>query len=308
MIYLAICVGLTTFFLALAFVTRPASGPAEQRLQRLAREPAKSTESKDASAILDDDNPARAFFVRLIARFAGSAALEGTDPIYGKVRQRLIEAGFRRRSALAIYMGSRMALGAALAALTVLGSWFLGRTPPLLIIGMAAAIGYILPGVVVDRLRSTRQATIQRGLADAIDMMVVCVEAGLGLQATMSRVGRELSDSEPLIAGEFRATVAETQAGRGLMTALRSMAKRTGNQDLNALVALLVQTERFGTPLIQTLRTQADSMRYERMQRAEETAQKAPVKMMIPASLIFLAVILILAGPAALNISRTLPG
>jgi tight adherence protein C len=308
MMIIAVSVGLMTLFLALAFFTKPAAGPAEQRLQRLASTPAEPAASGDSGTLLDDDHSTRAFISRLVARFAGSGAREGDDRIYASVRQRLIEAGFRRPSALAVYMGSRVVLGSVLATVTILTSWTLGRTPPLLVLGMTAAIGYILPGVIVDRMRSTRQSAIQRGLADSIDMMVVCVEAGLGLQATMSRVARELHDSEPIIAEEFRSTVAETKAGRGLMTALRSMAKRTGNQDLNALVALLVQTERFGTPLIQTLRTQAESMRYERMQRAEETAQKAPVKMMIPAALIFLAVILILAGPAAINIGRTLPG
>jgi tight adherence protein C len=200
-------------------------------------------------------------------------------------------------------MGSRMILGAVMATLAVLTSWALGAAPPLLLVGMAAAVGYILPGVVVDRLGTARRAAIQRGLANAIDLMAVCVEAGLGLSATIARVSKEFEESDPIIAEELRLTMAETRAGRDLMAALRAMAKRTGNQDLNTLIALLVQTERFGTPLSQTLQTQAKSMRFARMQRAEEVAQKAPVKMMFPAGLIFFAILLILAGPAGILLS-----
>jgi tight adherence protein C len=310
MMFLALAVGLATLFLSLAFFVKPAQTTAEKRLQRLGTNEDTPTSGGDQVTLLEDEGTPREILSRLLTRFAGAASKEsgGENRIYGSVRQRLIEAGFRRPSALAMYMGSRVVTGSVLAAVVILGSWSIGRTPPLLIIGMAAAVGYILPGVLVDRLRANRQAAIQRGLADSIDMMVVCVEAGLGLAATMSRVAKEFEDNEPIIAGEFKVTVAETQAGRSLMDALRGMAKRTGNDDLNALVALLVQTERFGTPLVDTLRTQADSMRYERMQRAEEAAQKAPVKMMLPAGLIFLAVVLILAGPAAIKIAGTLPG
>jgi len=309
MMFLAICVGLMMLSLSLAFFMSSGSSTAEKRLQRLGADEQSPPVGEEVT-LLEDETTARAALTRFLARFAGAREAEtaGEGRVYGSVRLRLIEAGFRRQSALAVYMGSRVALGSVLAAIVILVSWSMGRTPPLLIIGMAAAIGYILPGVIVDRLRSSRQAAIQRGLADAIDMMVVCVEAGLGLAATMTRVAKEFEDNEPIIAEEFKVTVAETQAGRSLMDALRGMAKRTGNNDLNALVALLVQTERFGTPLVDTLRTQADSMRYERMQRAEEAAQKAPVKMMLPAGLIFLAVVLILAGPAAINIAGTLPG
>ncbi|MBW2232217.1 MAG: type II secretion system F family protein [Deltaproteobacteria bacterium] len=311
MMFLAICIGLMTLFLSLAFFANPGKTVAEKRLRRFATNEQNATAGAgEEVTLLDDEGSARAILGRLLSRFAvtGGSETSGESRVYGTVRQRLVEAGFRRPSALAVYMGSRVVLGAALALLVILGSWSMGRTPPILIIGITSAVGYVLPGVIVDRLRAKRQASIQRGLADSIDMMVVCVEAGLGLAATMSRVAKEFQDNEPIISGEFMVTVAETQAGRSLMDALRSMAKRTGNQDLNALVALLVQTERFGTPLVDTLRTQADSMRFERMQRAEESAQKAPVKMMLPAALIFLAVVLILAGPAAIKISSVLQG
>jgi tight adherence protein C len=305
MMFLLACVALMMVFLALAFFGSTAPGAAEQRLQRLGSDVPEPTQDEPITAV-EDDVGIRARLARVVALFAGSGARGEDDKVYGNVRLRLVEAGFRRNSALAVYMGSRVVLGATLSAVSILASWSIGQAPPLVIIGMAAAAGYIAPGLIVDRLRAKRQSGIQRGLADSIDMMVVCVEAGLGLGPTLSRVAKEFGDSEPIISEEFKITVAETQAGRGLMQALRSMAKRTGNQDLNQLVALLIQTERFGTPLAQTLRSQADAMRFQRMQYAEEQAQKAPVKMMFPAGLIFLSVLLILAGPAAISIMRTL--
>jgi tight adherence protein C len=304
MLILALCVGLMALFLALALFGSQAPGPAEQRLQRIGSGEV-DTKPSEPITVVEDDDSMRSRVARVLSLFAGSGARGEDDKVYGSVRQRLVEAGFRRSSALGVYMGSRVVLGASLSALSILASWSIGKTPPFLIIGMAAAVGYIAPGIIVDRLRAIRQSAIQRGLADAIDMMVVCVEAGLGLGPTLSRVAKEFGDAEPIIADEFRITVAETQAGRGLMNSLRSMAKRTGNQELNTLVALLIQTERFGTPLSQTLRSQADAMRFQRMQYAEEQAQKAPVKMMFPAGLIFLAVLLILGGPAAISIMRT---
>jgi tight adherence protein C len=315
MIIIAICAGMMVLFLSLAYFTTRGRAPVEERLARLSGDPdepqvvqAKESKDKEKKTFLDADEDVRAKLGRLVARFAGSRAREGSskNQAYDTVRQRLIEAGFRGRSALGVYMGSRVVLGGGLSFLVVLVSWTLGTTPPIVGIGVGAAAGYILPGIVIDRLGKRRQTAIQRGLADAIDLMVVCVEAGLGLGATMLRVSQEFEDTEPIIAHELRMTVAETQAGRGLMTALRGMARRTGNQDLNSLVALLIQTERLGTPVAQTLRSQAEAMRVTRMQKAEEVAQKAPIKMMFPAGLIFLAILLILAGPAAIMLTGAL--
>jgi tight adherence protein C len=137
--------------------------------------------------------------------------------------------------------------------------------------------------------------------------MVVCVEAGLGLGATFKRVAVEFKNTSPIIAREFESTILETQAGRGLMDALRGLADRTGVQELRLLISLVIQTDRFGTPMVETLRAQGDAIRLERMQRAEEMAQKAPVKMTFPAGLIFLAVLMILGGPAMIMLRGVFP-
>lgn len=312
MLWIAVCVAMMTVFLFLALSGGMGPGAAEKRLQRISgkrKDPEPKPKREATTTLIDEEGGPRNALARFVSRFASTRAQQDTgDRVYATVRQRLVEAGFRRSSSLGIYLGSRMAVGIGLAALTVVGSWSLGGQPSLPIIALGAAGGYLIPGIAVDRLRIRRQAAIQRGLPDVIDMMVVCVEAGLGLGATLARLADEFSDSEPALSHELRITVGETQAGRALMTALRSMAKRNGVQDLSTLVALLAQTERFGTPITQTLRAQAESMRFDRMQRAEEMAQKAPVKMMFPAGLIFLAILMILGGPAVMLLTRTLQG
>jgi tight adherence protein C len=235
----------------------------------------------------------------VVASFAGSESRE-RGKVYDSVRERLAEAGFRGNGALRVYLGSRIALSLGLAGLLILaaGAWRLPQQP--LLIGATAMVGFLIPGIIVDRMRSARQAAIRRGLADAIDLMVVCVEAGLVLGATLARVADEFKSSNPIIATEFRAAVLEMEAGRSLTGALRSLGHRAGTQELNVLISLMLQTDRFGTPMVETLRSQAAAMRYERMQGAEAQAQKAPVRMMLPAAMIFLAVLMLIGGPAAI--------
>ena len=265
-----------------------------------------------ASGVLEDTS---SFLTRLgdfVARFAGSGAKSNTEGVYAETRQRLREAGYRRPSALAVYQGSRYAMGFAMAiggfviALPLLGE--AQQFQRVMLVVALSFIGFLIPGITVDQQRKRRLDGIARGLPDAIDLMVICVESGLSLRATIARVARELSESQRVISEEFKATVLECEAGRGLMDAMREMARRTGDPNLASLVALLVQTDRFGTPMVDTLRNQADAMRFERMQRAEEIANKAPVKMMGPAMLIFVAVLMIIVGPAFMTLMENIPG
>lgn len=296
---------LMVIFLALAFSGSRGDRAAERRLRRLVgNDDPSGAKSKTMPGGID-----RNTLLEQIANFLaslGRVRKKGDTDVYASVRKRLLEAGFRSGTALSVYMGSRMGLGAGLALIAVLVSWSTGNDPSALVIGLAAAAGYLAPGLYVDRRASKRQAAIRHGLADAIDLMVICIDAGLSLGATIERVSHELQETEPVIAEEFRTTVAESRAGRGLMEALRTMGERTGNPELRTLVTLLIQTDRFGTPLVQTLRAQGESMRFERMQLAEDLAQKAPVKMMGPAVLIFVATLLVMGGPAALTIMKTL--
>lgn len=299
---------LMMLFLYLGLSARPATSPAEERLARLGEEKvhhaAKPEEERTTrQALLDAIREGLSAFVSMLGRRRG-----GESEAYKSVRQRLLEAGFRAPNALSVYMGSRIVLAVGLSGLSLLTSTAIGKPASLLTLMLPAMIGYLLPGVVVDRARKRRQESIERGLADAIDLMLICIEAGLGLRETLGRVGEELKDREPVIANEFRAAVAEASAGRGLLRALRSMADRTANKELDTLVSLLIQTDRFGTPLTETLRMQGESIRFARMQRAEEAAQKAPVKMLGPSMLIFMAILIIVGGPALISIRGAMGG
>ena len=142
---------------------------------------------------------------------------------------------------------------------------------------------------------------IRLALPDALDLMVVCLEAGLTMAAGFARVAREFARSSPSLCDELRLMTAEMQAGKAGADALRGLAERVGIEDVSSLVAMLVQSERFGTSVADALRIQADGMRRDRLQRAEERAQKASVRMLIPAGLlIFPATMIVILGPAAM--------
>ena len=133
--------------------------------------------------------------------------------------------------------------------------------------------------------------------------MVVCVEAGLGINASLKRVAEDFRLTHPILSSEFELANFETRAGKSTTEALRALADRTGVQDVGSLVAMLIQTERFGTGLADTLRVHADGMRLRRLQNAEEQANKAPLKMLFPTVLIFVAMLIIVVGPGFLQMS-----
>ena len=140
-----------------------------------------------------------------------------------------------------------------------------------------------------------------RDRPDALDLMVVCVEAGLGINMSLKRISREFARSQPILAAEFELVTLEIMAGKRTTDALRSLADRTGVDEVGSLVAMLVQTERFGTSLADTLRVHADGMRAQRMLRAEEQAGKAPLKMLFPTLIIFIATMIVTIGPGLLQ-------
>jgi tight adherence protein C len=226
---------------------------------------------------------------------------------YAPLRAKLAEAGFRGRSALAIYMGSRIALALGVAVLALPAAMVLLPSNAWLFAVVAAgALGFVAPGIVVGARRNSRRAAIFASLPDAIDLMVVCVEAGLSLAATLQRVALEFRISSPVLAAELDLVVLETQAGKSLAAALRGLGERSGVSDLHSLVSALVQTERLGTRIADTLRVQSESVRIKRLRMAEELASKAPVKMLFPAVLIFAAMLITAIVPAGLEMLKTL--
>ena len=222
----------------------------------------------------------------------------------GKLRLRLVQAGYRRADALAIFLGIRVACAAAL--FVLFGTPIVMR-PDVFLAMVAAALGYTVPGMALARIAGRRQHRIQLSLADALDLLVVSVEAGLGLDQAMSRVGQELAFAYPDLSAELRLVNLELLAGTSRPDALRNLADRTGVDDLRSLCAMLVQTDKFGTSVANSLRVYSETLRTKRRQRAEEAAAKTGVKMVFPlVCCIFPAIWIVTIGPAAIKFIRVL--
>jgi tight adherence protein C len=222
----------------------------------------------------------------------------------GKLQRRLVAAGYRNNEALIVFLGVRVAVAAVL---------FAGLATPLFMrpnIALAfggAGLGYLLPNIVLARLEKRRQHKIRLSLPDALDLLVVSVEAGLGLDQAIQRVGEELVFAHPELCDELRLINFELRAGKALTEALHNLGERTGVDDVISLVAMLVQTDKFGTSVAKSLRVHSDTLRTKRRQRAEEAAAKTGVKMVFPLVLcIFPAIWVVTLGPAAIKIVQVL--
>jgi len=217
----------------------------------------------------------------------------------GKLQRKLTMAGYRSHEAVAVFFGIR--LGCALAVFALLASSILVR-PNLLFAISGCALGYLLPTMALGRLAKRRQHRIRLGLADALDLLVVSVEAGLGLDQAIQRVGEEIAFAHPDLSDELRLINLELRAGKARSDALRNLGERTGVDDIISLVAMLVQTDKFGTSVAQSLRVHSETVRTKRRQRAEEAAAKTGVKMVFPLVFcIFPAIFIVTIGPAAIK-------
>ena len=226
-----------------------------------------------------------------------------------KLQKQLMHAGFRSESAPVMYRTIQLVSMVGLPALMALGCAVLARplSSAFLWIMMAFVVGFFLPRYVLNRMIKSRQQLVRWGLADALDLMVISVEAGLGLNAAMLKVSSELKDVHPDISEEFELANLEIRVGRERDEALRNLAERTGVDDMRSLVAMLIQTDRFGTSVARAIRTFSDSLRTKRRQRAEQAAQKAAVKLLFPlACFLFPTLFIAILGPAALTLMDTL--
>jgi len=222
----------------------------------------------------------------------------------GKLQQKLIYAGYRSREALVAFFGLRLAVAAGV--FFVLTTGVIIR-PNVMIALAGCAVGYIAPSMVLGRLAAKRQHRIRLGLPDVLDLLVVSVEAGLGLDQAIQRVGEELAFAHPDLSDELRLINLELRAGKARVEALRNLADRTGVDDVSSLVAMLVQTDKFGTSVAQSLRVHSDTVRTKRRQRAEEAAAKTGVKMVFPLVFcIFPAIWVVSIGPAAIKFMQVL--
>jgi tight adherence protein C len=217
----------------------------------------------------------------------------------GNLRLRLVQAGYRRDEALTIFFGIRITFALALFAL--FSTSVLSKPNLTLALG-GLGLGYVLPGMVLARMAKRRAHRIRLSLADMLDLLVVSVEAGLGLDQALSRVGQELAFAYPELSAELKLINLELRAGKPRSEALRNLADRTGVDDLSSLVTMLIQTDKFGTSVAQSLRVYSETLRTKRRQRAEEAAAKTGVKMVFPLVFcIFPAIWVVTIGPAAIR-------
>ena len=227
----------------------------------------------------------------------------------GKIRVLLLNAGFRHPQAVQIFLGMKvlcLLIALVVAGPPVISRFGLNRSGASILF-LAGGFGFYLPGLAVNIRKKGRQQAIFLGLPDALDLMVVCVEAGLGFDAAMRRVTSELAEACPVLCDELNIVNFQVQMGRARRDALRDLGVRTGVEDVRSLAAVIIQAEKFGSSIGQALRVQSDSMRTKRRQLAEEKAAKTAVKIMIPLVLfIFPGVFIVLVGPAAINIMETL--
>lgn len=225
------------------------------------------------------------------------------------LRIRFMNAGLRGPAAPALYFSAKSVLALGLPALLFFGLSIGGAKlgPPLTMAALllAGAIGYYLPNGVLDHLIERRQRRILEDFPDALDLMTVCVEAGLGLDAALLRVATELEPTSPVLSEELHLVNLELRAGNSKEKALRNLALRTGVEDVDTLVAMLIQAERFGTSVADSLRVHSDSLRTKRRLRAEEAAAKIPVKLLFPLIFcIFPSMLVVLLGPAFIKLLR----
>jgi tight adherence protein C len=215
----------------------------------------------------------------------------------------MIRAGYRSSEALLAMRGVKVILPIAALA----GVYFSGlyRINAFFIPVVAFALGYLLPDMWLTWRVSARQRQLRRGLPDALDLLVICVEAGLGLDQALLKVSQDMKITHPQLSEELQFVNLEMRIGKTRIDALRELARRTGLEDIKALTAMLIQTERFGTSIAQSLRVYSDDMRIKRRQRAEEMSAKTSVKMVPPlVFFIFPALMVVILGPAVLTLMQ----
>jgi tight adherence protein C len=276
---------------------------ATERLRRLSGREGGGSAQAAPSLSIPDDRPATELAQRIASPLNKLLPPSATEA--KKLQKQLMHAGFRSADAPIIYRGIQLVSMAGFPLLVAGVCALLARplASALIYIILAFVVGFILPRYFLGRITKNRQRNLRWGLADALDLMVVSVEAGLGLNAAMMKVATEMKDVHPAVATEFELANLEIRVGRDRDEALRNLAERTGIDDLRSLVAMLIQTDKFGTSIAKGLRVFSDSLRTKRRQRAEQEAQKAAVKLLFPlACFLFPTLFIAILGPAFLNL------
>jgi tight adherence protein C len=299
LISIAVALAVLLLFWGLAGALGRSWDPARRRLDQIAigggAEPAANVGQRIARAL------------RPVERFVlpQGAEREGTQ-------QRLQFAGYRSSSAVTTFYGVKLALSVALLLGWLFASHFLSNLSGARVVFFAVAasfLGMLLPGIWLDRAVAKRHKLLRDGFPDALDLLTVCVESGLGLPQALQRVADELDVSHPELASEIAQVTAQMRAGVDRESALRGLATRTGLDDVRGLVSLLAQTLRFGTGIAEALRVYSEDFRDRRMQRAEEAAAKIGTKLIFPLVVcLFPSFFVVAIGPAVLRIMESLGG
>jgi tight adherence protein C len=301
---LLVFVGIVVGIWAVLSMISNRNSRAMDRLSRLSR--------PQSLADIQDPNKAKGEKYKGLADMAKSMSsplMPQNEKDHTDLRTKLANAGFRSDAAPMVYSGVRlMSLGVFfLMAVSIFvpgRSFGWGMLQGIVII---TAIGFYIPSIVLWWLRSKRQEEIFLSLPDALDLLVVCVESGLGLDAAMRKVCEELGTHARVISEEFSLANFQLQMGRPRREVLHDLGVRTGVDDVKSLAAILIQADRFGSSIAQALRVQSDAMRTRRKQYAEEKAAKTAVQLLFPLILfIFPGIFVVLVGPAAINIMETL--
>jgi len=281
--------------------------PQSAATERLKRMGGTTANPKAAGVSLLDDASGEGFAERIASPL--NKLLPPSAAEARKLQKQLMHAGFRSQNASMIYRAIQIGVLGGLPAAVALTCAVLARpiSSAFLWILFSFVVGFFLPRYVLGRMIRARQLRVRWGLADALDLMVISIEAGLGLNAAMMKVSSELREVHPDISDEFELANLEIRVGRERDEALRNLAERTGVDDLRSLVAMLIQTDKFGTSIARAIRVFSDSLRTKRRQRAEQAAQKAAVKLLFPlACFLFPTLFIAILGPALLQLMDTL--
>lgn len=254
-----------------------------------------------ASAFADDAEQGPSALSQLLAKLGGLSALGGPS---GKLRMQLTRAGYNQRGAAEVFFGVKIALIAVglLVSTVVVFQLKVSMGMGVLLVMSGAALTSMVPNLILGQLTNKRTTEIREALPNAIDLLEVCVSAGMGVDQAWNATCDEIRDASGALADEMALTNFEILLGTARTEALKNMADRTGAEDLSSLASIITQADRFGTSMAEALRTFAETMREQRSQKAEECAEKMAIKLLLPMVIfIFPVVLIVSAGPAALK-------
>ena len=315
--YLPIIVSASAFIIALIIIVGIVlyvrhGRKKEALIGKIRREVAAPAVSTAEAGSLENGRRIRNRVLNFFGSLGKSTASKEELKDYSKLRPTFLKAGIRRENALAIYWGAKwffaLIFPASLLILkTVLPQILLPKIQFIAVLTILALLGFYLPNLWLQIKIARRKEAVFKGFPDALDLMVVCVEAGMGLDSAITRVSNELALTNKVLSEEFKIYNLEMRAGKLRRDALKNLAMRCGVQEVDNLVTLLIQTDKFGTSISRSLKVYSDTMRTQRFQRAEEIAAKIPVKLLFPLIFfVFPSLFVAILGPAAINIYRVL--